>query len=109
MQQKTLRENFWSERKEAQEILKQISKLQENLNLYKELMGTAQYLNDILDMAEEEKDEVLWQETVRELLVLQKKFREFELLVLFSGRHDYSNAIVSLHAGAGGTEAQDWV
>ncbi|MDD4626498.1 MAG: peptide chain release factor 2, partial [Syntrophomonas sp.] len=42
-------------------------------------------------------------------LVLQKKFREFELLVLFSGRHDYSNAIVSLHAGAGGTEAQDWV
>nr|WP_153014638.1 peptide chain release factor 2 [Syntrophomonas wolfei] len=109
LQKKTLQENFWSERKEAQEILKQISKLQENLNLYKELMGTAQYLNDILEMAEEENDEVLWQESMRELLALQKRFREFELLVLFSGPHDYSNAIVSLHAGAGGTEAQDWV
>lgn len=104
-----MQENFWSERKEALEILKQISNLQESLNLYQELMETAQYLNDILEMAEEEKDEVLWQDSLRELAILQKRFREFELLVLFSGPHDKSNAIVSLHAGAGGTEAQDWV
>jgi peptide chain release factor 2 len=38
-----------------------------------------------------------------------KKFREYELLILFSGAHDEGNAIVSMHAGAGGTEAQDWV
>ncbi len=104
-----MQENFWSERKEALEILKQISNLQESLNLYQELMETAQYLNDILEMAEEEKDEVLWQDSLRELAILQKRFREFELLVLFSGPHDKNNAIVSLHAGAGGTEAQDWV
>ncbi len=104
-----MQENFWSDRKEAQETLKQISSLRESLNLHKELLETAQYLNDILEMAEEENDDSLWQDSVRELSLLQKKFREFELLILFSGSHDYSNAIVSLHAGAGGTEAQDWV
>jgi len=60
-------------------------------------------------MAEQEDEQELWDETCNELLSLQKKFREFELRVLFSGDHDDRNAIVSLHAGAGGTEAQDWV
>ena len=45
----------------------------------------------------------------RELTAYVKKFREYELLILFSGENDHGNAIVSLHAGAGGTEAQDWV
>lgn len=60
-------------------------------------------------MAQEEDDQELWRETATELIGLQKKFREFELLVLFSGIHDERDAILSLHAGAGGTEAQDWV
>jgi len=60
-------------------------------------------------MAEEDDDQELWNETSDELTGLQKKFREFELLVLFSGIHDERDAILSLHAGAGGTEAQDWV
>lgn len=60
-------------------------------------------------MAQEEDDQELWSETATELKGLQKRFREFELLVLFSGIHDERDAILSLHAGAGGTEAQDWV
>ncbi len=60
-------------------------------------------------MAQEEEEQELWDDTVIELQGLEKKFREFELLVLFSGIHDERDAIVSLHAGAGGTEAQDWV
>jgi len=60
-------------------------------------------------MAQEEDEQELWNETVIELKQLQKVFKEYELLVLFSGAHDERNAIVSLHAGAGGTEAQDWV
>lgn len=60
-------------------------------------------------MAEQEQEEELYQQTVRDLKVLEKDFREFELLILFSGEHDTRDAIVTLHAGAGGTEAQDWV
>lgn len=60
-------------------------------------------------MAQEEGEQELWNDTVIELQELEEEFREYELLVLFSGIHDERNAIVSLHAGAGGTEAQDWV
>lgn len=60
-------------------------------------------------MAAEEDDAELTREICSDLAELQKQFREYELLVLFSGEHDHTDAIVSLHAGAGGTEAQDWV
>jgi peptide chain release factor 2 len=63
----------------------------------------------MLDLAEAEGDYELYTETVKELEAYVKKFREYELLILFSGAHDEGNAIVSMHAGAGGTEAQDWV
>ncbi len=63
----------------------------------------------MLEIAEEENEDELISETITELEEVQEKFRGFELLFLFSGEHDHNNAIVSLHAGAGGTEAQDWV
>jgi peptide chain release factor 2 len=83
--------------------------LQESVNRFCHLWEEANYIKDILDMAQEEDDQELWSETATELKGLQKRFREFELLVLFSGIHDERDAILSLHAGAGGTEAQDWV
>jgi bacterial peptide chain release factor 2 (bRF-2) len=67
------------------------------------------YLQDLIDMAEKENEKELLNESLQELEILLKDFREYELLFLFSGSHDRGNAIVSLHAGAGGTEAQDWV
>lgn len=83
--------------------------MQEDVDRYKELWERAQYIYDLLEMAAAEEDEELWQETSREMEDLAKDFSEFELLVLFSGQHDDRNAIVAMHAGAGGTEAQDWV
>jgi peptide chain release factor 2 len=83
--------------------------MQENIDNYCTLWDRVNYLKELLDMAQEEEEQELWDDTVIELQGLEKKFREFELLVLFSGIHDERDAIVSLHAGAGGTEAQDWV
>ena len=107
LQKKTLEENFWNDRQEAQKILKNISDLQESVNRFCHLWEEANYIKDILDMAQEEDDQELWSETATELKGLQKRFREFELLVLFSGIHDERDAILSLHAGAGGTETQN--
>lgn len=72
-------------------------------------MEAALYTRDVLEMAEEENDEELLADTALEVEKLQSRFREFELLFLFSGEHDRNDAIIALHAGAGGTEAQDWV
>lgn len=109
MHKKTLEETFWNDNQEAGRILKRISELEEGINRYEGLLETAQYIRDLLEMAAQEEEPGLYKETVKELTELQKNFRDFELLVLFSGPHDERNAILSLHAGAGGTEAQDWV
>jgi len=76
---------------------------------YEDLLERATYLSDLLDMAEQEDEDELYQQTVRDLEDLVKDFEDYELLMLFSGEHDSRDAIVTLHAGAGGTEAQDWV
>ncbi|MDD4549632.1 MAG: peptide chain release factor 2 [Syntrophomonadaceae bacterium] len=109
LQKKTMQESFWDDNLEAQRVLKQISDLKENVDKYKQLQSTAEYIYEMLDMAENENEQEILKDTVQDLLSLQKDFREFELLILFSGEHDDKDAIVSLHAGAGGTEAQDWV
>lgn len=109
LQKKTMQESFWDDNLEAQRVLKQISDLKENVDKYKQLQSTAEYIYEMLDMAENENEQEILKDTVQDLLRLQTDFREFELLILFSGEHDDKDAIVSLHAGAGGTEAQDWV
>ncbi|MEN6328628.1 MAG: peptide chain release factor 2, partial [Syntrophomonas sp.] len=109
LEKKTLDESFWNDKQEAQRILKEISGIQENVQKYEDLLSRSQYINDLLEIATEENEEELFRDSVKELIILVKEFREYELLILFSGDHDCSNAIASLHAGAGGTEAQDWV
>jgi peptide chain release factor 2 len=105
----SLAENFWEDNQEAQKISKRVSELQDSVQQFERFEQEAQYLSEMLGMAEAENEAELYSETVRELTSYVRKFREFELLILFSGENDHGNAIVSLHAGAGGTEAQDWV
>ena len=72
---------------------------------WKELEDTELFL----DMVMEEKDPELEQEVAEKIVVLDKQLAVAELECMFSGEHDHSNAMVAIHAGAGGTEAQDWV
>jgi peptide chain release factor 2 len=104
-----MEENFWDDRQQAQQILKRISDLQDSINQFSILWEKADYFNELLNIAQEEDEQELWNETIAELIELRKAFRQYELQVLFSGSHDERDAILSLHAGAGGTEAQDWV
>jgi peptide chain release factor 2 len=94
---------------DAQKVLKNISDLQATVDQFQQFWQEAQYLNEMMEMAEAENEADLYNDTVRELSRYVKKFWEYELLILCSGVNDHGNAIVSLHAGAGGTEAQDWV
>jgi len=109
LEKKTGEENFWQDNQEAQKVLKNISDLQGAVDRYEKLLDKALYINDILDMAFAENEQDLIRESGKEVNRLEKDFHQFELEVCFSGPHDENNAILSLHAGAGGTEAQDWV
>lgn len=83
--------------------------MQTSVEHYEQLLDKALYINEILEMALAEDEEDLIREYSREALHLHKEFQQFEMEICFSGAHDENDAILSLHAGAGGTEAQDWV
>lgn len=109
LQECTVKEDFWEDNAEAQRVLKRIGELQDGVQQWQAFYDEASYLKEMLDMAEAEADREIYEDTVKELKPFMKRFGDYELLILFSGDRDENNAIVSLHAGAGGTEAQDWV
>lgn len=101
--------DFWNDNLAAQKVVKRLSNLKEELMRFTELFDEVTYVQEIIKIAEEEGEVELYNETIQELVKLKKQFQKYEFLILFSGTHDIDDAIVSLHAGAGGTEAQDWV
>lgn len=66
-------------------------------------------LETMIELCEMEDDETMFQELCEELVSFRSKLDEVKITTLLSGRYDSYNAIINIHAGAGGTEAQDWV
>lgn len=109
LEDKTCQPGFWDDNQEAQKVVKEMSGLKERVDSYESLVREIEDISALLELAEAEEDEELYREAAAELARLNRRFREYELSIMFKGEHDDSNAIVSLHAGAGGTDAQDWV
>lgn len=78
------------------------------VDAYDKLVRRVEDIQTLEELAEEEDDEDLEGEIERELAALEKELEELELRGMLSGADDSRNAIVTLHPGAGGTEAQDW-
>jgi peptide chain release factor 2 len=102
-----LKPDFW-DRPGSKEILKERSILLEQKEKLQDIEQMHEELGLLLEMGEEEDDEATIHEVEQGLRRLSRKVRAAELERLLSGKHDASNAIVTIHSGAGGTEAQDW-
>jgi len=100
---------FWEDREKAQKITKRLAGLKESVMVYRELAGGFEDLEVLVELGEEEEDDEVAVEAREGLASVRRMVEELELAVLLSGQYDRENAIVALHAGAGGTEAQDWV
>ena len=98
---------FW-ESPESKGLLKERSILTRQKEVVEDLEERQEELGLLLEMAQEEEDEGTFHEVRRELKGLERDIRRAELQRLLSGAHDASNAILTIHSGAGGTEAQDW-
>ena len=101
---KSEEENFWNNRSSALEIISKLNHAKEIVETYTGLLNEHKNLEELLSF---EDDSIVEQIEVS-LEDLKKNAKEFELQILFTGEFDSLNAIIEIHPGAGGTEAQDW-
>ena len=101
--------DFWEGGEAAQRILKERTSLLESLSPWEGEKKVLEEIEILLQLVEEQEDYKEAQELVERLQRSQGAIEQIELGRMLGGEHDPSNAIVSINAGAGGTEAQDWV
>ena len=101
--------NFWEGGETAQKILKERSSLLESLSPWEEEKKALEEMDILLQLVEEQGDEKEAQELMEKVRKSEEIIDQMEFRRMLGGEHDPSNAIVSINAGAGGTEAQDWV
>jgi peptide chain release factor 2 len=100
--------DFWSDVNKAQEVTGEEKFLKNRLDRYKELEGRVEDIEFLTTLAIEEVDLTTSKEILREVKALQDDVDRFRIEILLSGEYDKNNAIISLHVGVGGTDAQDW-
>ena len=101
--------NFWEGGDIAQKILKERTSILESLSPWQQNQKELEEMEILLQLIEEQGDEKEAQELLEKVEKSEEAIGQMEFRRMLGGEHDESNAIVSINAGAGGTEAQDWV
>lgn len=109
LEQKTMEQNFWDEPEQSQKVLQEIKGIKDKIDSYNKLKTLYEDTQTLIEMAAEEDDSDLLQEVKTTLNQLVDYYEELRIATLLSGEYDRTNAILTLHSGAGGTEACDWV
>ena len=108
LEKEILRDGFWNDPDKAAAILREKSKLAEIVEKWKKQKNNIEDLKDLAEIAESEKDDKILEEIKDELARHDAELRDEELKIMLGAEQDPMDAIMSIHAGAGGTEAQDW-
>ncbi len=99
---------IWSDRERAISLSKKAEELEKEVDAWKNLKKEILELEELVALAQHEKDNSLEEEAHQKFKELQEKFEKFEFFILLSSPYDKNNAVLSIHAGTGGTDAQDW-
>ena len=108
LEKSTYDENFWKDQKNAQNTMQKIKNLKEQIETYERLNNKVEELDFLYQLMLEEDDYTDYETVEKTLAEIEKEVDEFKISTLLSGEYDENNAILSIHAGAGGLEAQDW-
>ena len=108
LEELSFKKDFWSDQDKAREILQKKTKLTEALDKWERFNNEINDIENLGSIALQEKDEQVLQVLAAELEPLSSAVGQEELKMMLNNEQDSLNAIISIHAGAGGTEAQDW-
>lgn len=109
LDEKAAQPEFWNDITESQKILQRTRKLKNKIEAYDKLKKDFEDSYALVQMADEDGDESVFDEINEGVLKIEERLDAMKLTTLLKGEYDSKNAIMSLHAGAGGTEAMDWV
>ena len=101
-------QDFWDDQENARETIDEVNQHKDWVNGWEALQSRLSDLEELKALADEENDEETLVEVHAELQGLQNELENIELKHMLGEREDRSNAILTIHPGAGGTEAQDW-
>ena len=99
---------FWDDPSAAQKVAQELNDVKGTVAQYYGLMANYDDMMMLWQMGMDENDESVYLEVANMISIMTKAIEQMEMTLMLSGEHDASNAILTLHAGAGGTEAQDW-
>ena len=107
-QDKMSKPGFWDDQDKAKTISQEASDLEQEIYDWEKVKKDLEDLLEITELDKEDHSVDLKKEVTKQLKSLDKQFEKLEFNLLFTDKHDKSNSIVAIHAGAGGTDAQDW-
>ena len=108
LEDETAQDGFWNDLERSQKVQMRLKQLQNKVTRQEKLVSEWEDLNALCEMGQEAEAEELLAELKEGFARLEEKIEETRMTTLLSGEYDSSNAILQFHAGAGGTEAQDW-
>ena len=108
LEDETTQDGFWNDLERSQKIQTRLKQLQNKVNRFRKLTSTWEDLTALCEMGQEAEDAETLEEIKTEFAALEESVEEARMTTLLSGEYDSNNVILQLHAGAGGTEAQDW-
>ena len=108
LREKSAEPGFWDDLENSQKVLKETRDIEGKLEKYEKFNTSFEDIEVMIEMASEENDEEMISEIEEELNKLKEQLDSAKLDTLLTGEYDKNNAILNFHAGAGGTEAQDW-
>ena len=108
LEKESAAEDFWNDMENSQKVLKKISSMKAKIEAYNKLQADYEDTLTMIELADEEGDESLADECTAGVERVENNLEAQRLSTMLSGEFDANNALLTFHAGAGGTEAQDW-
>lgn len=108
LEEKTKETDFWNDMENSTKVLQEIKVLKNKVSEFNLLDTLLQDTVVLIELGIEANDESVISEVRQNIKEISKKLEKLEIENLLSGKHDASNAIITIHPGAGGTESQDW-
>ena len=109
LEKQTFDSTFWEDSKNSSRVLKRINEIKTKVEKYTFINNELNTLIELVDLLKQDSDVDIESELQAGIKNLERDIEKLEISTLLSGKYDVNNAIVTLHPGAGGTEAQDWV